>query len=129
MFRHQAATCSIDLSFKTIPASYLDNKHAIREYKKLNVKDLPGQLEGDELRLKQVLINLVKNALKFTRRGYIRILAGFDERHALLKVQVCDSGCGIAKEEIPKLCNKFGKLFRTAEMNHEGIGLGLMISK
>lgn len=75
------------------------------------------------------MINLVKNALKFTKRGYIRILVGYDETRELLKVQVCDSGAGVALEEIPQLCYKFGKLFRTAEMNHDGIGLGLMISK
>ena len=42
---------------------------------------------------------------------------------------MADSGKGIAEEEIPQLCKKFGKLMRTAEMNSEGIGLGLMISK
>lgn len=44
-------------------------------------------------------------------------------------VHVVDSGKGIDASEIPLLCQKFGKLFRTAEMNSEGIGLGLMISK
>ena len=42
---------------------------------------------------------------------------------------MADSGKGIAAEEIPLLCKKFGKLYRTAEMNTDGIGLGLMISK
>jgi len=46
-----------------------------------------------------------------------------------MRVHVCDSGKGITPDEIPQLCNKFGKLFRTAEINSEGIGLGLMISK
>ena len=72
---------------------------------------------------------MIKNAIKFTRRGFVRVLVGYDDEECLLKVQVCDSGAGIAPEEIPQLCYKFGKLFRTAEMNHEGIGLGLMISK
>ena len=42
---------------------------------------------------------------------------------------VKDTGAGIAQEDIPKLFNRFGKLHRTAEMNHEGIGLGLTIVK
>lgn len=46
-----------------------------------------------------------------------------------MRVHVCDSGQGIDPDEIPLLCRKFGKLFRTAEMNSEGIGLGLMITK
>jgi len=46
-----------------------------------------------------------------------------------MMVHVADSGKGITEEEIPNLCQQFGKLYRTAEMNHEGLGLGLMISK
>ena len=45
----------------------------------------------------------------------------------MLLVQVVDSGKGIAQKEMPKLFEMFGKLKRTAEMNHEGIGLGLLI--
>ena len=47
----------------------------------------------------------------------------------MLRVCVSDSGKGIEREEFSKIFNKFGKLKRTAEMNSEGIGLGLMISK
>ena len=46
-----------------------------------------------------------------------------------MKVQIKDTGAGIDPEDIPKLFNRFGKLHRTAEMNHEGIGLGLTIVK
>ena len=59
----------------------------------------------------------------------MRILMGFDRDSDTLRVQVIDSGKGITPEEVPLLCEKFGKLFRTAAMNSEGIGLGLMISK
>ena len=82
---------------------------------------------GDELRLKQVLINLVKNALKFTIRGMIKIVMAYDETDGKLFVHVADNGKGISENEIPKLFTQFGKLKRTAKMNHEGIGLGLLI--
>ena len=64
--------------------------------------------------LKQMLINLVKNALKFCHRGVIRILVGYDEPEELLRVQVVDSGKGIKKEEMDTLFKMFGKLLRTA---------------
>ena len=67
--------------------------------------------------------------MKFTQVGFIRILAGYDEAEGQLKVQICDSGKGIDSSEIELLCTKFGKLYRTADVNSDGIGLGLMISK
>ena len=56
---------------------------------------------GDELRLKQVLINLIKNALKFTRVGFVRIIASYDQMTSLLHLKIADSGIGITEEEIP----------------------------
>ena len=90
---------------------------------------LPDTVYGDETRLKQILINLVKNALKFTKQGSIRILAAYDSEEEMLKVQVIDTGKGIAKDEIQKLFAMFGKLERTADINQEGIGMGLHICK
>ena len=86
-------------------------------------------LVGEEVRLKQVLINLIKNALKFTKKGWIKIIVAYDYNEKMLKVHIFDSGKGIKQEELNKLFTKFGKLRRTAEMNSEGIGLGLMICK
>ena len=79
------------------------------------------------MRLKQILINLVKNALKFCRRGLIRIIMAYDQAEQMLKVLVIDTGKGISAEDLDRLFKKFGKLLRTAEMNSEGIGMGLMI--
>ena len=90
---------------------------------------VPETLIGDQTRLKQVLINLVKNAFKFTRKGEIRIRAAFDQRESMLKFDVCDTGKGIKQEEMDQLFKQFGKLLRTAEMNSEGIGMGLMICR
>lgn len=92
------------------------------------INNLP-RLIGDERRLKQVLINLVKNALKFTSKGLIAVKATYDTSMQCLIVHVQDTGVGIEAEDIPKLFSKFGKLHRTAEINSEGIGLGLTIVK
>ena len=51
----------------------------------------------------------------------------FDEAEQMLKVHIVDNGNGIREEDIVRLFSMFGKLRRTAEMNHEGIGMGLMI--
>ena len=88
---------------------------------------LPLVLYGDERRIKQVLINLVKNAKKFTEKGKIQVKASYSEQKEILVVHVNDTGVGIAADDLPKLFNKFGKLQRNAEMNSEGIGLGLTI--
>ena len=87
----------------------------------------PILLIGDERRYKQVLINLVKNAIKFTSKGVIEIEQKYLKREGCLQVKIIDTGAGIAAEDIAKLFTRFGKLHRTAKMNHEGIGLGLTI--
>ena len=76
-----------------------------------------------------MLCNLVKNAIKFTNKGLILIIVSYDSTRGLIVIKVADTGKGIPAGEIPTLCQKFGKLLRTAEMNCEGVGLGLMVSK
>ena len=89
--------------------------------------ELPAELEGDSLRLQQILINLTKNALKFSIRKEVRIIMAYDYVQEMLRVHIHDTGKGISKEDMPKLFNMFGKLKRTAEINSEGLGMGLMI--
>ena len=91
-------------------------------------KPLP-KLFGDKRRLLQALINLLKNALKFTSAGSIMIETFYDRQDGNLVVEIQDTGVGISAEDLPSLFKKFGKLHRTAEMNIQGIGLGLMIVK
>ena len=75
-----------------------------------------------------MLVNLIKNSLKFTtRQGKITVKLSYDEECERLVVHVRDTGSGIAEEDFPKLFSRFGKLQRTAELNSEGIGLGLTI--
>ena len=75
------------------------------------------------------MINLVKNALKFTAQGHIEIRYAYRYEKQTLVIHVEDTGSGITAEDIPKLFSKFGKLQRTARMNSSGIGLGLTIVK
>ena len=77
----------------------------------------------------QVLINLVKNALKFTAHGHIEIRVKDKEHAGMIKVSVRDTGQGIKQSEISNLFRRYGKLKRSAEENTDGIGLGLYICK
>ena len=86
-------------------------------------------LIGDVRRFQQVLINLVKNAIKFTKHGQIEIQASYSDPLRSIIVLVKDSGVGIDAEDFKKLFTRFGKLHRTSKMNSEGIGLGLTIVK
>ena len=102
-----------------------------QEYEKLVPLDKEAYpvLNGDKRRLMQVLLNLVKNALKFTTQGSISVAFAYDCKKCLLVGHVRDTGVGIEKEDQCKLFSRFGKLLRSAQMNHEGIGLGLTIVK
>ena len=82
---------------------------------------------GDPLRLKQVLLNLVGNAVKFTDRGSVRLRVSAAEDSAVVEVR--DTGPGIPQEMIPKLFNKFVQVDASHSRRHGGVGLGLAISK
>jgi two-component system, sensor histidine kinase and response regulator len=116
-----------DLSCKTLSAEDLDSLRSIQETDAMTESTIPSALIGDKLRLQQILINLIKNALKFTISGRIKILLAFDPEAEMLKVKIADSGKGIKTEEMTRLFSMFGKLKRTASLNSDGIGMGLMI--
>ena len=86
-------------------------------------------LLGDARRLKQLIMNLVKNAIKFTEKGSITIKALYEKNSQTLTVKIVDTGMGLNKKEILKLFKHFGKLKRTAAVNSAGVGLGLTIVK
>ncbi len=91
--------------------------------------NIPETLLFDEQRLRQVLLNLVSNALKFTQRGSITVSASYDTHTAMLQMNVKDTGIGIKPEDQAKLFSLFGKLDNSAGVNKMGIGLGLYICK
>ncbi len=93
---------------------------------------LPELVRTDKGRLKQVMINLISNAFKFTKEGSIEIKLSVKENPAgdpSLTVEVCDTGIGIAPEGKNKLFKKFEQLDNAISKQKEGTGLGLFISK
>jgi PAS domain S-box-containing protein len=89
-------------------------------------------LIGDPVRLNQILINLLSNALKFTQQGSIQISAQIekaDARHALLKIDVSDTGIGIAKDKLKRIFESFSQADASVTRKYGGTGLGLTIVK
>lgn len=94
------------------------------------VADGLPEVSADGARLVQVLTNLVGNAIKFTPpSGCITLSAGLTDDRQFLQVCVEDTGMGIAKEDLPKLFNKFQQVGERAASDVSGTGLGLAISK
>jgi len=94
--------------------------------------DAPGRLVGDPFRLRQVLLNLVNNAIKFTQSGEIHIHAAressSDNQH-ILAFTVADTGIGIPEADIPYLFNHFTQAHASTTREYGGSGLGLAICK
>ncbi len=93
--------------------------------------NIPEKLYGDEVRIRQILINLLNNAVKYTEKGSItlRIYGGFAEGDkVLLTCEVADTGRGIREEDQEELFDKFKRMDQQANRNVEGTGLGLSIT-
>ena len=92
--------------------------------------DLPSTLKGDANRIRQILINLLNNATKFTNKGRIRVTVTFEyktEEQGILKVCVEDTGIGIKPADLKKIFNSFEQVDSKRNRNVEGTGLGLSI--
>jgi PAS domain S-box-containing protein len=95
-------------------------------------RDLPSNLVGDPLRLGQILINLVNNAVKFTERGEIVVTVALAEKvldRVNLKFLVRDSGIGMTPEQSARLFQAFSQADASTTRKYGGTGLGLSISK
>ena len=88
---------------------------------------LPAMIEGDGRRLRQVLHNLVANAVKFTETGSVSVLA--EAREGRLRIRVTDTGPGIPPEARQRVFEPFGQADTSATRQHGGTGLGLTISR
>lgn len=95
-------------------------------------RDTPLSLVGDPLRLKQILTNLVSNAIKFTREGTIVARAMLEEEHedsVQLRISIQDTGIGLSNEDVRALFQAFSQADNSLSRQPGGTGLGLVISK
>lgn len=93
--------------------------------------NLPMNLIGDASRLRQVLLNLIGNGIKFTDNGYVALEVSGDDldEDVALKFSVTDTGIGIAPEKLNSIFNKFEQVDSSATRAHGGTGLGLAITQ
>jgi signal transduction histidine kinase len=94
--------------------------------------DVPPQLLGDSVRLRQVLVNLCANAVKFSERGAVRVVAsvaGRDATGVLVRFRVTDRGIGIAPDVLPRLFEPFVQADASTTRRFGGTGLGLALCK
>ena len=101
------------------------NLHFIIE----NNDPLPNKVKSDPTRIKQVLLNLCSNALKFTSEGSIRMKINFDEAQSLLKFSIIDTGIGMSEAQLAKLFQPFTQADSSTTRKYGGTGLGLYITK
>ena len=93
-------------------------------------RQLPAALFGDDVRVSQVIMNLLTNAVKYTEKGSVRFTVRGGERRdgeISLHVSVADTGIGIRKEDLPKLFESFERLDEVRNRKIEGTGLGMSI--
>ncbi|MCI9527138.1 MAG: response regulator [Lachnospiraceae bacterium] len=94
---------------------------------------IPCRYLGDEGRIKQILINILNNALKFTKEGYVKIsvagVQGDTEDVECLSFRIEDTGCGIREEDIAGIFENFRQVDSKRNRSVEGTGLGLSITK
>lgn len=95
-------------------------------------KRLPEKIIGDPLRLRQILLNLLTNAVKFTTAGYISLYVNEhinDDQKPVLSITVADSGIGMSDEEVSKIFTRYAQANENIASTYGGTGLGLALSR
>jgi len=95
-------------------------------------KSVPNLIKGDPLRLGQVLINLLNNAVKFTDKGEVTLsvnILSSDENSSVIEFNIADTGIGLTEEQLDKLFQSFSQADESTSRKYGGSGLGLTISK
>lgn len=94
-------------------------------------ENLPNELYGDEVRIRQIIVNILNNAVKYTKKGSVSLTVDgtrSDENHIMMRIAVKDTGIGIKEEDRTKLFQHFERLDMGENRNIEGTGLGLAIT-
>jgi len=113
----------VDTCFSTVES--MVKKETVRL-----IKDIPedlAELQSDPDKLKQIIINLLSNALKFTDRGEVKLSAGLETD--FLKIDVSDTGAGIPDDALEYIFDEFRQVDGSSTRRHGGTGLGLSITK
>ncbi|MCR5324463.1 MAG: response regulator [Lachnospiraceae bacterium] len=130
----------LDVPYKTAPMIndlvQLLNERTIAKSLKSGydiARDIPKELSGDEIHIKQIIVNLISNGVKYTKAGYVtlRVIAEKVKEPGMinLKFIVSDNGMGIKKENLDTLFDRFTRLDEQRNRSIEGSGLGLSIVK
>ena len=128
---------SVDFDLRSVVEGALELLRARAQAKGLGLSAMyddgvPAALRGDPSRLRQILINLVANAVKFTEKGEIVVRASLikeEAGRADIKIDVTDTGIGIAPDALGKLFRAFAQADTSISRKYGGTGLGLAISK
>ena len=131
---------SRSFSLETLLATVIDQQRTQLDEHQLEIiidiaPEVPSHLQGDTVRLGQILLNLLGNAIKFSQNGIIhiriRLAANVDHQDDSLRLQfsVCDNGIGIAPEKISLLFQHFSQADESITRRYGGTGLGLAISR
>ena len=94
-------------------------------------ENIPSVLFGDEIRIKQIITNLLTNAVKYTEKGTVTLRVNYmpiDQKNMYLCISVSDTGIGIKKEDIKKLYSAFERIEEERNRKIEGTGLGMNIT-
>lgn len=126
-----------DFSIREIINSIEKSLSVLTKDKDVNIsshidKDIPEIINGDQIRLNQIITNLVNNAIKFTESGTIKInieKSAFTEDNITLKFAVKDTGIGIPKNRLSKIFERFTQANQNTTRLYGGTGLGLTITK
>ncbi len=97
-----------------------------------NDSELPSKLKGDEPRIRQIIINMLTNAVKYTKEGSVKLMVssdGYVEDTLMLVISVSDTGMGIAPENQKRVFDVFQRVDEVRNRNVEGTGLGLSVTK